>query len=124
MLLCRRKWFPLLGYLCFFNSAESAYLEQERVFSTSKIRRGWMYSFEKLSPFSQGNHVLVATASKRHGCLLRDTCVSSTELISPIWNKMSLFHIKTYDWKEVFFSKTNPILTGKAWATCCSFYHR
>jgi hypothetical protein len=89
-----------------------------------KNRRGWKFFFEKLSQFSQGNHVLVATASKRHVCLSRDTCVSSTELIRPIWNKMSLFHVKNYELQEVFVSRTIPVLTGNPCARCCSFYHR
>jgi hypothetical protein len=47
-------------------------------------------SFQNQSQFSQGNNVLDASASTIDGFLWRDTCVSSTLLKSPIWNKESL----------------------------------
>jgi hypothetical protein len=74
----------------FFNLAEQAYLEQNKPFSTLKILLCWKYSFQKLTQFSQGNNVLDAPASSSLGFLWELTCVSSTQLIRPIWNKISL----------------------------------
>jgi hypothetical protein len=65
----------------------------------SGIKRGYlhlvtpkcrMYSFQKLTHFSQRNNVVDANASKTDGCLWRDTCASSTQLNMCIWSKMSL----------------------------------
>jgi hypothetical protein len=44
----------------------------------------------KLTQFSQGNKVLDAPVSITDGLLSKDTCVSSTLLNRPIWNKVSL----------------------------------
>jgi hypothetical protein len=48
------------------------------------------YSFPKLTQLSQGRNVLDAPASTSDGGLWTDTCVSSTQLNKPIWNKQSL----------------------------------
>jgi hypothetical protein len=48
------------------------------------------FSFQKVTQFSQGNKVLDLSASNTGGLLSRDTCVSSTLLNRPIWNKVSL----------------------------------
>jgi hypothetical protein len=48
------------------------------------------YSFQKVNEFSLGNNVLDAPVSNTDGFLSRDTCISSTYLNKPIWNKMSL----------------------------------
>jgi hypothetical protein len=42
------------------------------------------YSFQKLTQLSQGNNVLDVPASNTDGFLLKDTCVSSTQLNRPI----------------------------------------
>jgi hypothetical protein len=44
----------------------------------------------KIPQFSQGKNVLNAAASNIDGYLWSDTCVSSTQLNRPIWNKQSL----------------------------------
>jgi hypothetical protein len=50
-----------------------------------------MYSFEKLTQFSEGNNALDAASSNIDGFLCGDTFVSSMQLSSPIWNSLSLF---------------------------------
>jgi hypothetical protein len=45
---------------------------------------------QKLTQFSQGNNVLGITASNTHGFVSRGTCVPSTQLNRPIFNKESL----------------------------------
>jgi hypothetical protein len=64
--------------------ANTAYLHLEYM-----IHR--KYSFQKITQFSQGNRALDVSASNLHGFLWKDTCVSSTQLNSPVWNKMIIF---------------------------------
>jgi hypothetical protein len=77
--------------MCFFNSAEQAYLEQNVCFSPLKTLIGRQYSFVKVTQFSQGNNVLAGPASNLDGFLSGDTCVSLTELNMPIWKKMCFY---------------------------------
>jgi hypothetical protein len=67
--------------------------------------------WKKLPQFSQGNTT---------GCLWHDTCVFSTHLNRPIWNKMSL----SPPWKLWFagsiLTKLNSVLTGKQCPACSS----
>jgi hypothetical protein len=72
--------------MCFFNSAEKAYLDPNVRFNPLKILKGRQYSFQKLIQFSQVNRVLDASASKTDGFLSRDKSVSSNQLNPPIWN--------------------------------------
>jgi hypothetical protein len=51
---------------------------------------GRKYSFQKLNQISQGNKVRDAAASNLDGFLLRDICVSSTQVNRPIWNSLSI----------------------------------
>jgi hypothetical protein len=74
----------------FFNSAEKAYFLQTEPISTLKNLSCREYSFQKLTQFSQGNNVLDAPAFIKDGFLCRDTCVSSTQMNRPIWNKESI----------------------------------
>jgi hypothetical protein len=67
--------------------------------------------------------VLDAPAYYTDGFLLRDACVSSTQLNRPIWRKQGLSSPETPKLQEVFLSKTNSILIGKQCATCCSLLH-
>jgi hypothetical protein len=46
--------------------------------------------FQKLAQFSQENNEPDASACKTNGFLSRNTCVSSTQLNTPAWNKLSL----------------------------------
>jgi hypothetical protein len=48
------------------------------------------YSFQKQIQLSQGNNVLDAAGSNTDDFLSIDTCVLSSQLNRPIWNKMSL----------------------------------
>jgi hypothetical protein len=48
------------------------------------------YSFQKLTQFSERNNVPDAHNSDTNGFLLSDTCISSTHLQRPIWNKESV----------------------------------
>jgi hypothetical protein len=61
--------------MCFFNSAEQAYLEQNVCFHTLKSLLGKWYSFEKQNQFSLGHKVLDAPTSILDGFLSRDSCV-------------------------------------------------
>jgi hypothetical protein len=74
----------------FFNSAEWVYLEQSEGISSLKNLSCRNYSFQTLNQFLQGEKVLDALTSNTGGFLSRSTCISSTELHMPIWNKMSL----------------------------------
>jgi hypothetical protein len=76
--------------MCFFYSAEQASWEQTEPISTLRTMSFKKYSFPKLTQFSQGKNVLDAPASTSDGGLWTDTCVSSTQLNKPIWNKHSL----------------------------------
>jgi hypothetical protein len=55
-----------------------------------KHLRSRKYSFKKLIQFTQGNNVLDAIVSNTNGFLLRDACVSSTQMNRPMWKKESL----------------------------------
>jgi hypothetical protein len=63
------------------------YLEQTEPMSTMKHISCRKYSFQKLTPFSQGNNVQDGSVSNTHGFLWRDTCVSASQLNRPFWNK-------------------------------------
>jgi hypothetical protein len=63
-------------------------LRQNVRFYPLKTLKGRQYSFQKLIQFSLVNKVLNAPACILDGFLLRDTCISSTELNRPMWNKM------------------------------------
>jgi hypothetical protein len=76
--------------MCFFKYFEAAYMEPYKPFSTFKSLIYRKYPFEKLTEVSQGKNVLDATASMTNAFLWRGTCVSSTQLNRPIWNKDSL----------------------------------
>jgi hypothetical protein len=76
--------------MCFFNLGESSYLEQTEPISTLKTLSYRKYSFQQLTQFSQGNNILDAPASNTDGFLWRDTCISSSPVNRPIWNKESL----------------------------------
>jgi hypothetical protein len=65
-------------YMCFFNSAEWAHLEQNVCLCQLKNLMGRQYSYQKLTQLYQGNHVLDAHASKLDDFLLRGMCVFST----------------------------------------------
>jgi hypothetical protein len=76
--------------MCFFKYAEEAYLKQNESFSTLKSLIYRKYFFQKLTDISQGNNVLDAPASMTDAFHWRATCVFSTLLNMPIWNKKSL----------------------------------
>jgi hypothetical protein len=64
--------------MCFFNSAEQAYLEQNESFYTLKVMTFSKYYFQKLLNSYREKNVLNAPASNTDGFLSRDTCVPST----------------------------------------------
>jgi hypothetical protein len=66
-------------------------LEEKELVFPMENPRSKMYSFEKLTQFSEGNNALDAAASNIDGFLCGDTCLSSMQLSSPIWNSLSLF---------------------------------
>jgi hypothetical protein len=74
----------------FLQLTEMAYMEQNEPLSTLKILFCRKYFFQNLTIFTQVNNMVDATASNSNGFLWRDTCVSSTQLNRPIWNKVSL----------------------------------
>jgi hypothetical protein len=58
--------------------------------------------------------VVNSPPSNVSGFLSRDTCVSSTQLHRPIWNKMCVFNFEIPVWQPIFLSKTNSMLTENA----------
>jgi hypothetical protein len=62
--------------MCFLNSDEQAYLEQNVHFFPLETLMGRQYSFQKLTQYSLGNNTLKVPASNVDGFLSRDTCVS------------------------------------------------
>ena len=76
--------------MCFFNLAEHACLQRSESFSSWKILICMKKYFQKVTQFSQGNNVLHATASNRHGFLWVGAYVSSSQLNRPIWSKQNL----------------------------------
>jgi hypothetical protein len=121
MCSCFYNSFSFERYMFFFNLSEKACLEQNETFSTLKTMICRKYSFEKLTQFSQGNNVLDAAASHIHGFLWRDTCVSSTQLNSPIWTNKPYLQLETHKLQRVFLSKTKSVFTGKQCAICSFF---
>ena len=65
-------------------------MEQRKPISTLKNLSGRGYDFQKLTSFSHGDNVIDAPVSDTNDFLLRETCVSSPQLIRPISNKQSL----------------------------------
>jgi hypothetical protein len=65
-------------------------MKQTKPFSTFITMIFRTYSFQSITQFSQGDNVQDATASNMDGFLLRDICVSSTNLSIPIGSKKSL----------------------------------
>jgi hypothetical protein len=88
-------------------------LEQRKPISTLKNLSYRKYSCQKLTHFSQGNNVLDAPVPNTHGFLMRDTCVSSTQLIGPFGTKRAYLHLEKPKLQEVFLSKTISIVRGK-----------
>jgi hypothetical protein len=76
--------------MCFFNSAEKAYLEINENFYSLKCVTFRKYSFQKPPQLSQGDNEVYAVLSNLDRFTWRDTCVSSSLLNRPIWKKMSL----------------------------------
>jgi hypothetical protein len=76
--------------MCFFKSAEQAYLEQTEFLPTLKHLFCRNNSFQKLTQFSQGNNILDTPAFNMDHFLYTDICVSSTQCNRPIWSKQSL----------------------------------
>jgi hypothetical protein len=54
--------------------------------------------------------VLDARASNLDGFLLRDTCVSSTQLNRPYWTKFAFYLLENHDGEAEFLSKANSFL--------------
>jgi hypothetical protein len=76
--------------MCFFKYFEASHLEPNKTFSTFKSLIYRKYAFKKLTEISPGNNLVDALASMTDAILWRGTCVSSTQLNRPIWNKESL----------------------------------
>jgi hypothetical protein len=89
--------------------------------STLEKLRGYMYSFQKLSQFSQGRNVVDSSASNTESIPPRDTYVSSPQLKMTICKKRDYLHQKKPKLQEQLLSKNNTILTRKERARCCSF---
>jgi hypothetical protein len=74
-----------------------------------------------LTQFSQGNNVQDVPATDTNCFLLRDTCVSSTQVNKPFETKRAYFYLEKTKLKEIFLSNTNSILTGKQCARYSCF---
>jgi hypothetical protein len=59
-----------------------------------------------------GKNVLVATASSTDRSLLRYSCVTSTQLNSTNWKKMSFCMFFNYEFREALLSDTFQFLKG------------
>jgi hypothetical protein len=66
-----------------------------------------------MTQFSQAYNVVDAPPTNFDGFLSRDTCVASTQLNRPIWNKMCVSPLDYADSQAVFLSRTNSVPTGK-----------
>jgi uncharacterized HAD superfamily protein len=77
-------------YMGFIKSDEYTNWEETDPNSSFKNISCRKDSFQKLTKFSQGNNVLYAATSNRDGFLWRVTCVSSSQVNLPIWNKDGL----------------------------------
>jgi hypothetical protein len=95
-------------------------LEKRVLISTLKTKICWIFSFQKLTQFSQRNNALEAPASNIDGFLCIDTCVSSIQLNRHIWGKQSILPPETPKlWEVSFqkliqFSKGNNVLDAAA----------
>jgi hypothetical protein len=83
------SWIGLFG-------ANRAYLHLE----TPKLQEN---SFKKLTQLSQGSNVLNAPHSNTEGALLRDTCVSSTQVNRCIAVKRPTTTLKYLSCRNIFF---------------------
>jgi hypothetical protein len=99
-------------YLCLFNSAKQAYLEQRDPISTLKYWSWRKYSFQKVSQFSQVNNLLHAPASTTHGFLSGDIWASSPYLKGCIGKLEPLSDFKILICRKYSFPKINSIFTG------------
>jgi hypothetical protein len=97
--------------MCFFNSAEKAYLNKMRLFhlEISDLQR---YSTEKLIQMSQGNNVLGVGGSNADGCHLRNTCFPSTQLKRPLRNKLTFSTLKILLCMKYSFPKITQFSLG------------
>jgi hypothetical protein len=117
-----QKWKVSLGEIHgFLQPGDQIYLEQREPKSTLKKQSCQTYLFQKVTQFSQGCNVLDTPASKPDAVLVRDTCISSTQLERSIWNKGSQSQPLKPKLHEVFLSKTKSVLPGKQCAKCCGF---
>jgi hypothetical protein len=99
--------------MCFFISAEKAYLEGQYPIYPLETLSSRNNSFQKLSKFSQGINMLGVAHSNIEGFLRTDTCASSTEKNTPKWKKKRAYvSLGKPKLQEVFLSKTLTILTG------------
>jgi hypothetical protein len=57
--------------------------------------------------------MLDAPASNIDGFLLREACISSTQLNTPILNQVRDSPLEIPDWQAIFLSKRNSIFSGK-----------
>jgi hypothetical protein len=76
--------------MCFFNSAEQAYGEQNQPLSNKKIVICRKYFFKNKLNSHRENNVTDAAATNIDGFHWRDTCLSSTQRNRPIWSKHSI----------------------------------
>jgi hypothetical protein len=72
----------------------------------------------ELTWLSEGINILDVPASDTNGFLLRNECVSSTQLKRPIWTNIASLHHENPKLQEVFIKKNSSVLRGKQ----CSRY--
>jgi hypothetical protein len=122
--------------MCFINSAQYVYLEQNETNSTWNNQSCRKYYFQKLSQFSQGNNVVPAAASNIDGCFCNGTWVSSTlekayfHQMEPITALNNLSSRNFAIQKQTQFSHGNNVLHAPASNTLgflsedtCAFQH-
>jgi hypothetical protein len=102
----------LKSYMCFFSSAVQAYLEQREPISTLKNPNCRKYSFQKLTPFSQGNNVLEAAAYNKMVFFGKiHVCLHSAEQ-AYLEQRDPISTLKHIIWRKYFFENLSH-LTGK-----------
>jgi hypothetical protein len=91
--------------MCFINSSEYVYLEQNEPFSTLKTLISKKFAFQKLTQFLQGKDEVDASACNTDGFLLRGTCLSSNYMNMPMWKKWAFLQLEIYVLTEVSIHK-------------------
>jgi hypothetical protein len=109
--------------MCFFSSADYTYLQAVEPVSTLKTMICRKCSFQKLSPFSQGNNIRDAPVSHTHGFRGQINVFPQLNRIVLLKQNETFSNLKVqicrkYSFQNVLKSHMNPC------TRCCHFQHR